>query len=410
VDAAGRIELIRELCSFKGRGPGTDAERRAAKMLAGRLRGMSRKVEIEPTLVHPQYAVVHLLHAVLAIAGSVLATVEPAAGFALALVAATSTYLDLNTRFYLVRSLLFRRGSQNVVSPGSRPDAPVRLILSAHYDAARTGWVFSRRMRRGERPGGRLAVGPYRIFFWGGLAPLLPILGLRMAGIDATWLGAVQSVPTILLIVAAFLLIDIALSDVVPGAYDNASGVAAVLSAAEELGVNPPPNLDLWVVLPGSEESICEGMRAFVRARRKQFDSERTYVINVDSVSHGALNYEVSEGAAVSLPLDGELVELCEALAGSGDGLAAEPLRYSLLDDALPARNAGMHAITIRATGGGSPAPWYHTNEDTPERVDEEALSRATEFVVALARLLDRDAGRRAPAPPAQAPEEPAPR
>jgi Peptidase family M28 len=410
VDAAGRIELIRELCSFKGRGPGTDAERRAAKMLAGRLRGVGRKVEIEPTLVHPQYAVVHLLHAVLAIAGSVFATVEPAAGFALALVAATSTYLDLNTRFYLVRSLLFRRASQNVVSPGSRPDAPVRLILSAHYDAARTGWVFSRRMRRGERPGGRLALGPYRIFFWGGLAPLLPILGFRMAGIDATWLGAVQSVPTILLIVAAFLLIDIALSDVVPGAYDNASGVAAVLSAAEELGVNPPPNLDLWVVLPGSEESICEGMRAFARAHRKQLDSERTYVINVDSVSHGALNYEVSEGAVVSLPLDAELVELCEALAGSGDGLAAEPLRYSLLDDALPARNAGMHAITIRATSGGSPAPWYHTHEDTPERVDEEALSRATEFVVALARLLDRDAGRRAPAPAAQAPEAPAPR
>ncbi len=224
-----------------------------------------------------------------------------------------------------------------------------------------------------------------------------------MAGVDAAWLGALQSVPTILLIVAAFFLIDIALSDTVPGAYDNASGVAAVLSATDQLETEPPANLDLWVVLPGSEESMCEGMRAFARAHRKRFDPERTYVINVDSVSHGDLNYEVSEGAVVSLPLDGELVELCEALAG-GNGLAAEPLRYSLLDDALPPRNAGMHAITIRATDGGSPAPWYHTLEDTPERVDEEALARATEFVVALARLLDRDAGRRtAPAPPAEA-------
>jgi hypothetical protein len=411
VDAAGRIELIRELCSFEGRGPGTDAERRAANMLAGRLRRIGRRAEIEPTFVHPQYAIVHLIHAAVAIAGSVLATVQPAAGFALVLASATSTYLDLNTRFYLVRSLLFRRASQNVVSPGSNPKAPVRLILSAHYDAARTGWVFGRRMRRGEGAGGRPAPGPFRIFFWGGLAPLLPILGLRMAGIDAAWLGALQSVPTILLIVAAFLLIDIALSDTVPGAYDNASGVAAVLSAAEQLGAEPPANLDLWVVLPGSEESMCEGMRAFVRAHRKELDPERTYFLNVDSVSHGELNYEVSEGAVVSLPLDGDLIELCEALAGGGNGdgggLAAKPLRYSLLDDALPPRVAGMHAITIRATDGGSPAPWYHTREDTPERVDEQALTRATEFVAALARLLDRDAGRRDPATPAAAPAEP---
>ena len=400
MDAAGRRGLIEELCSFDGRWPGTDAERRAAGRLAERLRGARRKVALEPTYVHPEGWLVIAAHVVLAIGGSLLALVSAPAGFVAVLLAATSLYLDLNTRVYLIRRLFFRRASQNVVSPGSRPDAPFRLILSAHYDAARTGWVFSRRLRRGERSGGRPSPGPFRIFFWAGLAPLLPILGLRMAGIDAAWLGALQSIPTILLIVAAFLLIDIALSETGPGAYDNASGVAAVLSAAEKLEAEPPANLDLWVVLPGSEESMCEGMRAFVRTHRKELDPERTYVVNVDSVSHGALNYEVSEGAVVSLPLDGELAELCEALAGGGNPnggeLAAEPLRYSLLDDALPPRVAGMHAITIRATDGGSPAPWYHTLEDTPERVDEPALTRATEFVVALAHLLDRDAGRRA--------------
>jgi hypothetical protein len=385
-------------------------------MLAGRLRRLGRRVEIEPTFVHPQYAVVHLIHAVLAIAGSVLATVQPAVGFALILAAATSTYLDLNTRLYLVRRLLFRRASQNVASAGSAPDAPVRVILSAHYDAARTGWAFGRRMRGHKEPGsegdsgsdgsgkekgsvGRSAPGPFRIFFWAGLVPLLPLLGLRMAGIEGAWLGALQSVPTILLIVAAFLLIDIALSDTVSGAYDNASGVAAVLSVAEQLAAEPPANLDLWVVLPGSEESMCEGMRSFVRRHRKELDPERTYFINVDSVSHGTLNYEVSEGAVVSLPLDRELVELCGALAGTGEGNgpAVEPLSYSLLDDALPPRIAGFKAITIRGTDGGEPAPWYHTPEDTPERVDEQVLTRATEFVVALARLLDRQAGRTAP-------------
>src|SRR3954451_14620568 len=249
------MEVVRELCSFERRGPGTDAERRASNMLAGRLRAIGRRGQIEPFFCHPQYAIVQLIHAAIGVAGSLLATVQPAVGFTLVFLAAISTYLDLNTRLYLGRSLLFRRVAQNVVSPGDRPDAPARLVLIAHYDAARTGYIFSRASNRIRRLPERVRVGlgPFRLFFWLGLAPLLPILGARMAGFDATWLNAIQAIPTIVLIVAGFLLIDIALSDIVPGAYDNASGVAAGLSAADELTTNPPDNLDVWVVLAGSE-------------------------------------------------------------------------------------------------------------------------------------------------------------
>jgi hypothetical protein len=402
------MEVIRELCSFEGRGPGTDAERRAGNMLAGRLRGIGRRAEIEPFFAHPEYAVVHLIHAVMGVAGSIVATVEPAIGFTLVFIAAVSTYLDLNTRLYLVRSLLFRRVSQNVVSPGGRPGAPIRLILMAHYDAARTGYIFSKASNRirklPERT--RVGLGPFRLFFWLGLAPLLPILGARMAGLDATWLNAVQAVPTIVLIVAGFLLIDIALSEIVPGAYDNASGVAAVLSAAEELTANPPENLDVWVVLAGAEESFCEGSRAFVRGRRKEFDRENTAFVNVDSVSFGQVAYEVSQGPVISLPHDPQLIELCQALSESGaagpDG--ARPIRHPLLDDAMPARVRRLRAITLRTTDeNGNLAPWYHTHDDVPDRVDAEALTRATDFVVSLARLLDREAGRTAaPQPSAE--------
>jgi hypothetical protein len=403
------MEVIRELCSFEGRGPGTDSERRAANVLAGRLRGMGRRAEIDPFFAHPQYAVVHLIHAALGIAGSLLATVQPAVGFALVLFAAVSTYLDLNTRLYLVRSLLFRRVSQNVVSPGNRPESSARLILMAHYDAARTGYIFSKasnRIRRlPERT--RIGLGPFRLFFWVGLAPLLPILGARMAGLDATWLSAIQAIPTIVLIVAAFLLIDIALSEIVPGAYDNASGVAAVLSAAEELTTDPPENLDVWIVLTGSEESFCEGSRAFVRSRRKQLDRESTYFVNVDSVSFGQVAYEVSQGAVISIPHDRQLVELSEALASAG---AAEggaiAIRHPLLDDALPPRVRHLRSITLRTTDAdGNLAPWYHTHDDLPERVDSAALHQATDFLVALSRLIGREAGRRgAPQPAERAP------
>ena len=394
------MEVIRELCSCKGRGPGTDAERRAANLLADRVRALGRRAEVEPFFTHPEYAIVHLIHAGIGVAGSIVATIQPAVGFSLVFLAAVSTYLDLNTRLYLVRSLLFRRVSQNVVSPGSRPEAPARLILMAHYDAARTGYIFSKASNRTRKlpERTRLGLGPLRLFFWLGLAPLLPILGARMAGLDATWLNALQAIPTIVLIVAAFLLIDIVLSDIVPGAYDNASGVAAVLSATEKLTADPPPNLDVWVVLAGSEESFCEGSRAFVRGRRKEFDRETTFFVNVDSVSFGQVAYEISQGPVISLPHDPHLIELCEALASSGAAEGgARPIRHPLLDDALPARVRRLRAITLRTTDeNGNLAPWYHTHDDTPERVDSDALTQATDFLIALARLIDRDAGRRA--------------
>ena len=398
MDAEGRKRLVEELCSFEGRGPGTDAERRAANMLAGRLRGMGRRAEIEPLYCHPKYALVHAITVVVAIAGSLLATAEPAIGFALVLLAATSMYLDVNTRFYLARRLLFRRASQNVVSPGSTPDAPTRLILTAHYDAAPSGYVFGERglaFVRRLPPRLRIQLGPFRLMFWGGMVPLLPILAARMAGFEPGWLDIVQLVPTVLLIVSLFLLIDIALSEIVPGAYDNASGVATVLSAVEQLRADPPANLDLWAVLTGSEESHCEGMRAFVKAH-KDMDPATTLIVNVDQTGYGSVHYLVTEGALISYAMDPELVELCEALAASDPRYAAQPARTSLQTDALPALIRRRRAISLTGLVDGLPAGTYHTHDDVPQNLDYEAMTRATDFLVALVRLIDRGAARAA--------------
>ena len=88
MNAAGRFEVIEELCSFEGRGPGTDAERRAANLLANRLKEMGRRAEVEPTYVHPEWSLAIALHIAVAIGGSLLALLFPPAGFALVLLAA----------------------------------------------------------------------------------------------------------------------------------------------------------------------------------------------------------------------------------------------------------------------------------------------------------------------------------
>src|ERR687896_747574 len=52
MDSAGRMEIVRELCSFERRLTDTDAERRAANRLAERLRELGRTPEVEPIHVH----------------------------------------------------------------------------------------------------------------------------------------------------------------------------------------------------------------------------------------------------------------------------------------------------------------------------------------------------------------------
>src|SRR5215208_7370129 len=396
------MELIRELCSFEGRRAGTDAERRAANWLVQRLRDGGRRALVEPTYVHPQYGLVHAFHCAIGFAGSLVAIIQPAVGFGLVLVAALSMYLDLNGRFYLARRLFFRRASQNVVAPGKHRKAPARLFICAHYDSARSGAAFQpKRVARASRLAKRLPfpIAPFRVLFWS-LAILLPILGARMAGIDSGPISLLQLPPTLILLIGVFLLTDIELSDVVPGANDNASGVATALSLAAELDAKDPQNLDVWVLLTGAEECQMEGMRSFIRSHRKSIDRESSYFIVLDAVGAGTVRYETGEGLAVTYDLDQRLTELCAAVADAdrdnGNRFNARPWRSGFGTDALPARIAKLRATAITCLADGSILPaHYHRPDDVPRRIDRKALERAHDFVLELVRALDRDVGRR---------------
>ena len=397
MDVESRIEVVRELCAFEGRRAGTDAERRAAERVAERLRDLGRPAEIEPTAVHPQYGYVHAAHCLLGIAGSLIAVEVPALGFALVLLAATSLYLDLEYRVYLLRRLFFRRVSQNVVSRPPSADR-ARLIICAHLDSARTGAAFSPWIaRRAARLRRAPWLGPFRVLFWS-LALLLPLLGARMAGLDSTAISALALVPTLLLLVGAFALIEIELSPIVPGANDNASGVATALSIAERLEAEPLRNLEVWFVFDGAEEPIQEGMRSFVRSHRDELDRERTFFLVLDTVGIGAPRFETAAGWITTYRADRRLAELCAAIADAGRGpeQGARPLRRGVGGDSMPPRIAGFRSLLLTSSPDDEPLPHHRLPGDTPETLDPEALGRSQEFALELIRRLDRDLGRKA--------------
>jgi hypothetical protein len=379
--------------------------------MAARLRSAGRRTEVESVYVHPQAPLIWAFHCILAFAGSVLSIEVPIAGFALVLIATTSFYFDLNTGRHFLRLLFFRRASQNIVSRGENPNAAVKLILAAHIDAARTGLIFGKSATRmNERVSGFLPFPHTRFLFWSA-AVLLPMLGARMAGVDTNGLAILQIIPTLLLLLNAFLLVDWRLSKVVPGANDNASGVAVTLSLAAKLEEQPPRNLDVWVVLTGGEECGMEGMRSFVRSHKSELDPFKTIVLGIDSVGAGDVRWIASEGLTVSFEMDARIQQLCEAIAEadreSENRYRAAPLRHGFATDALAARVGGLRASGITCLEPNRIVPAnYHTPADTPDAIDLEAIDRAEGFTLDLIRALDRDLARERPAKRA-ATEEP---
>jgi hypothetical protein len=319
----------RTLEAFPGRGPGTDAERRAARELERRLHALGREAETEPISIHPHFGITHVIHALMGIVGSVVAVTQPAIGAGLVLAAAVSAFLDLLGSVQLVRRLTGRRASQNVTS---RADTgkPGRLILVAHYDVARDAGVLHSR------------VPWFAIFFWSLVAILVCCL-LRLGGLEGLPLTIAQFIPTVVLIACVPLFADIPLSGF---ADDDGENVETVLELADE----ELEHFDVWVVFTGAKEGLMLGMRAWLRARKREreLDRQATIFVNVDG-----LRPLSKEGLVIGMRYHPTLVGLVDG---------ARPARSA--SDGLMARAAGFPAITVGAN--------YEDCLELVRRIDEE--------------------------------------
>lgn len=361
---------------FGARAPGSDSERRAARHLARRLRAMGREAELESFSAWPAWPLAYALHAGLAIVGSALSVEFPVAGAALALVAFLLTLLDVSGALPTTRRLLGRRASQNVVSWGDR-GARGALLLVAHLDSGRGGLIRRDPWRRWLA-----SVGPLSPFL-GSLAAVLVCCLVRLADVEGTWLSVVQFVPTVVLIVAVALLLDVAMSPVQPGENDNASGVALALRLAERAD---PELFGVHVVLTGSQKALGDGMRSFLRSHRDELARDRTVVLNLDEVGDGSPRYTRREGALPALRSHPQLVRLAEQ---SAEDVPARPCSNRVPSDGYVARSAGTAAITVSCRG---------RRGEVSARLDEEALAAAEAFCLELIDRIDGELGPELPA------------
>ncbi|HZC12661.1 MAG TPA: M28 family peptidase [Thermoleophilaceae bacterium] len=379
---------IEALVDVLRRAPGSDTERRAAAYLKRRLEGLGREVEVESVDVWPAWPLAYAILAAAAVVGSVLSVSAPALGAGLALVAALLTFLDAGVLLPTVRRLLGRRASQNVVSWGDR-DRPGMLLLVAHYDAGRGGIALGQKAEARRAAFGNLVrrpIGPLEPLLWAELAVLVCCV-LRLASLSGLLLTVVQFIPTVLLIVAVALLLDIALSPTQPGENDNATGAALALRLAERFGGGRLEHFDVHVLFTGGQKALAAGSRSFLKRHKRELSRERTVVLNLDSVGSGTVRYTSREGPLLAIKSHPQLVQLCQAIAEDDEdenAFGARPIVNRSPSDGYAARSAGFPAITISCRG---------RLDYIPTRVDAEAIERAEAFSAELIRRLDAEVG-----------------
>jgi hypothetical protein len=370
------------------RAPCSEGEREAAEWIAERFGELGLSARVEEESVHGTFfKPLGLLAALGALGGVAALRGRRLLGALAGGFAAASMWEDLGggTRRWFRRRLT-QRPTWNVVAEAGDPEGERTLVVLAHHDAARTSFIFDQTVPRlmvDKLP--RLIERmdrwpPLMMLVFGG--PALVAVGSVLGSKRALAAGTVVSAGS------AAVMGDMARQDVVPGANDNLTGVAALLELARLLQQDPPGGLRVLLVSAGSEEANQEGALAFARRHFGSLPRDTTSFMCLDTLGSGDLVLLEGEGFLKMR----DYPEPLKALTADAAREAGVPLRRGLrltyaTDGLIPLR-AGYPTVSIASLNEYLLPANYHSPTDTPDRVDYECVAQAVRMVDAATRRL----------------------
>lgn len=361
------LSLIRELGESIGpRRPTSAAERRAAEFIAHELAGVGTHPRLEDFRGPSTFAWAQAWPLALAM-------LRPGIAGVLAALAEGELRLEPASRLASVGR------SQNVVAvlePEGRTERTV--VLVSHLDSSRSGLLFHPRLA------------PHLRAVTGVVSAAMAAQALSSRGSRSRLKRRVLAASRGVLASGLALLAERELRGRdVPGANDNASGVAVATVVACELASRPPMSTRVIILGTGCEESGTAGMRAFLERRGEE--TRGWIFLNLDGVGAPAsLRYLPREGVSRIYRADPRLLQACESLARRRPDLGLVPAErlVGLTYDSTPVLARGGHAVTLSAQDRRIPN--YHTQSDVPRNIDRDVVRRALEAVRELIAAIDR--------------------
>ncbi len=299
-----------------------------------------------------------------------------------------STILQLLLRESPITKLLPKKKSQNVWA-AIQPRAKLKstIVLAAHVDSHRTPLQFTNKTTY-------LA---YRAITTLGMASfcgLLIYVFLLMRGEEPSILLHLSGLG---LGVALLMTGHADLTSFSPGANDNASGVALLLSLAKRLKRSPLKQSQVLLLFPGCEEVGAYGMQAFIEKYANKYRKAWYIIIDSAGGKDGGPCYLTSEGLLWPVKYDPVLITICEQIARDRPKLGVYSYaQRGAFTDAIRVRQAGLPAIAIVGYTRAGWIPRWHRRDDTYENIDSKSFHRTFRFCLEFLRIMDKDAGTRA--------------
>ena len=158
-----------------------------------------------------------------------------------------------------------------------------------------------------------------------------------------------------------------------PGALDNASGVATVLTAAEDA-----TGIEVGVCLTSAEELGMAGARAWVRNAAR---GTPAVAINCDGVDDHGTTTCMYSGARP----DALVKSVLEAGVRAGAAVRAHRLLPGVLTDGVALADAGWRVVTL-SKGSVRTLARIHTPRDRPEPLTGAGMAEVAGVIVELLR------------------------
>ncbi len=364
----------------------SEGERRAAEWLVQRFGELGAEARIEAEPAHGTYwwplgigAALGALGGILGLRGRRLL------GGALAGAAAVGMASDFPPGKRLIRRLLPRRTTYNVLCELGPADAERTVVVIAHHDAAHSGLVFHPELPNiADRLGliERTDTSPALMApVVGGpvLAALGALTGRRLLAKLGVFLG----------FGSAAAMAEIGMRNVVPGANDNGSAVVSLLALAERLVAEPPESLRVILLSVGSEESFSEGIKAFGERHFQDLPRESTFFLCLESTGSPHLLVLRGEGFLKMREYPSRSLALMDGLAEELGIHLFPNLRLRSGTDGLEPLAAGYEtAVLCSCTDLKQPAN-YHWWHDLAENVNFNTVAEGIKLSEAAIRRLE---------------------
>ncbi len=325
-----------------------------------------------------------------ALSSSLIAPLAPLLGFTGLVAAPTTMMSEFRTNKGPVTWLTRKGTSHNVIGIlPARSEVKTRIVLLTHYDSVR--------VRNFMKP--NEGKSPQRF--------IMPLLGLSyLAAIGSSVLGFVarrrknkalarttQGISAATGAAMLTLATPLLMGQMIPGidgegANDNASGVAVLLSLAEQMAQTPLEHTEVWFVATGGEEIGLVGARALADKHGKTLKD--AYFFAVDTVGAGRIHYTVQENFLGRADVSHDVVDILVTASEKGSHTAMPFMLSAGGTDAGAMLAKHFKAASISCLIKDGKFPEINWPTDTRKYVEPETPAKVTAFMKDVLYEIDR--------------------